>query len=245
MREEKGITLIALTVTIVVLLILAGISLSLVLGNEGILKRATNAVDKTEKARIKEEIELAILDIQAEEIAKGNKVTLETLANGQLQEKIEADSELEEDTIIGEYKGYEYQIDNNLEVTIEEVKGIMFRYELNTKEYTKEDIEVFIKTSSKNGNITNIQIPELQETDDFIENEKGEYKIKVTKNGKYKVIITDSTGAQKIRTINIKNIDKIKPTITMEISDIGAASFKIIANGADKDDETGERQIAE
>lgn len=39
-KKEKGITLVALVVTIVVLLILAGVSLSLVLGNQGIVTRA-------------------------------------------------------------------------------------------------------------------------------------------------------------------------------------------------------------
>ena len=42
-KQEKGITLIALVVTIVVLLILAGVSLSLVIGNDGIMKRAKEA----------------------------------------------------------------------------------------------------------------------------------------------------------------------------------------------------------
>ena len=45
-KEEKGITLVALVITIVVLLILAGISLNLVMGNEGILIRSKEAVDK-------------------------------------------------------------------------------------------------------------------------------------------------------------------------------------------------------
>lgn len=39
-KKEKGITLVALVVTIVVLLILAGVSLSLVLSNQGIVTKA-------------------------------------------------------------------------------------------------------------------------------------------------------------------------------------------------------------
>ena len=45
-RYEGGITLVALVVTIVILLILAGVSLNLVIGNEGILTRSKEAVDK-------------------------------------------------------------------------------------------------------------------------------------------------------------------------------------------------------
>lgn len=40
-KKERGITLVALVVTVVVLLILAGISISLVLGNNGIATKAT------------------------------------------------------------------------------------------------------------------------------------------------------------------------------------------------------------
>ena len=52
MEKEKnkmydgGITLIALVVTVVVLLILAGVSLNLVIGNEGILTRSKEAANK-------------------------------------------------------------------------------------------------------------------------------------------------------------------------------------------------------
>ena len=52
MKKEKnkkydgGITLVALVVTIVILLILAGVSLNLVIGNEGILTRSKEATNK-------------------------------------------------------------------------------------------------------------------------------------------------------------------------------------------------------
>ena len=43
MREEKGITLVALVVTIIVLLILAGVTISLALNSNGIIGRARSA----------------------------------------------------------------------------------------------------------------------------------------------------------------------------------------------------------
>ena len=52
LKGKKGITLIALVVTIVVLLILAGISLNLVLGQNGIISRTKEARDKTKQAQI-------------------------------------------------------------------------------------------------------------------------------------------------------------------------------------------------
>ena len=66
LKQSKGITLIALVVTIIVLLILAGVSLNLVSGSDGILGRATNAVNKTNEAKVAEEVELAMAQLQME-----------------------------------------------------------------------------------------------------------------------------------------------------------------------------------
>ena len=57
-KEEKGITLVALVVTIIVLLILAGIAISLTIGNNGLFSRAKNAVDVWNETSKKEENEI-------------------------------------------------------------------------------------------------------------------------------------------------------------------------------------------
>ena len=54
LKREKGITLIALVVTIVVLLILAGISISMLTGENGIVKRATESKLETRAATVEE-----------------------------------------------------------------------------------------------------------------------------------------------------------------------------------------------
>lgn len=55
-KEMKGITLVALVVTIVVLLILAGVSINTVLGEDGIIKKAKEArSNKTSKCRRRDE----------------------------------------------------------------------------------------------------------------------------------------------------------------------------------------------
>ncbi len=66
MEKNKGITLIALVVTIIVLLILAGVTLSFVAGENGILKRATEAVDINEKATAEEEANLVVVDLASQ-----------------------------------------------------------------------------------------------------------------------------------------------------------------------------------
>ena len=56
--KEKGITLIALVVTIVILLILAGVSIAMLTGDNGILSQAQNAKNKTEEAERNEKLDL-------------------------------------------------------------------------------------------------------------------------------------------------------------------------------------------
>lgn len=50
-KNSKGITLVALVVTIVVLLILAGVSINLVLGENGLITQAQEAKRKTAEAK--------------------------------------------------------------------------------------------------------------------------------------------------------------------------------------------------
>ena len=54
-RKEQGITLIALVITIIVLLILAGVSIAMLTGQNGILTQAQKTKEETEHARINEE----------------------------------------------------------------------------------------------------------------------------------------------------------------------------------------------
>ena len=62
---KKGITLIALVITIIVLLILAGVSISMLTGQNGILTQAQTAKEETEKASIIEQAKTDILGIQS------------------------------------------------------------------------------------------------------------------------------------------------------------------------------------
>ena len=80
-KEMKGITLVALVVTIVVLLILAGVSINAVVGDNGIIKKAQQSANLSKEAEAKEVINRAILEFS---LSKG----YETLKDF-LQTKIE------------------------------------------------------------------------------------------------------------------------------------------------------------
>ena len=72
LKKEKGITLIALVVTIIVLIILAGISISLVLGNNGIVEKAKQAKERTEQSKLNEEVGLNEAVKYVEDMESGN-----------------------------------------------------------------------------------------------------------------------------------------------------------------------------
>ena len=79
-KEMKGITLVALVITIVVLLILAGVSINTVLGDDGIIKKAKEAAAATKRASAEEEMNRLVLEYQL----ASNDETLESF----LQEKV-------------------------------------------------------------------------------------------------------------------------------------------------------------
>ena len=58
-RKENGVTLVALVITIIVLLILAGVTISMVLGNDGILTQASGATESYTLSDIKEKAAIA------------------------------------------------------------------------------------------------------------------------------------------------------------------------------------------
>ena len=80
-KRNKGITLIALVVTIVVLLILAAITITFVLGDNGILKTAEDAGYKTGRAEFIEKAKMEVTSKQIENLG--------SLTQGELTEILE------------------------------------------------------------------------------------------------------------------------------------------------------------
>ena len=99
-NQAKGITLIALVITIIVLLILAGVSLSLVMGEEGMIGRAISAKEVNENAEEKELVELAVSTAQID----GNGMITTTNLNNALQETFHNETETTEDGDEWEYE---------------------------------------------------------------------------------------------------------------------------------------------
>ena len=82
MKKNQGITLIALVVTIIVLIILAGVSISLVMGENGIITKAREAKEKNERAADKESISLAVVSSQMKDNSGSMVIVHDNLDKG-------------------------------------------------------------------------------------------------------------------------------------------------------------------
>ena len=78
-KNEKGITLVALVITIIVLLILAGVTLSMVMGDSGIFGKANSAKEKTQLSNAEETIKLAVLENKVKSVSGDAALTNEKL----------------------------------------------------------------------------------------------------------------------------------------------------------------------
>ena len=81
MRKQKGITLIALVVTVIVLIILAGISISIILGENGLVAKAKRAAVQTEEANANEEMAMYMASLRIDKDAGSGQRLAEYLSS--------------------------------------------------------------------------------------------------------------------------------------------------------------------
>ena len=118
--SNSAITLIALIITIIVLLILAGVTLNMVMGENGIFGKANNAKNKTEVAQYEEELRICVLELQTDAATNGTTFNMDTIKNKFVEKvkELENTTEIEfptgesETRLDGTYKGYEFYIDD-------------------------------------------------------------------------------------------------------------------------------------
>ena len=116
-KNTKGITLIALVVTIIVLIILAGVSISLVMGDNGIITMAQQSKENTELAQTEEEKQLSELVGVIEQETDGGysvekKVNAPRLTSGMTPIKFTEPTSTEKGTVVAtnseDAEWYEY-----------------------------------------------------------------------------------------------------------------------------------------
>ena len=126
-RKNKGITLIALVITIIVLLILAAISIATLTGNNGILTRAKDAKETNEYKAAEEKVKLSVMGAKSKDNGELKVTTLRTEVENSYSGTVEGNSFPVQVTI--DQKTFTINGDGNLtndqKKSLEEVKEII------------------------------------------------------------------------------------------------------------------------
>lgn len=138
-KRETGITLIALVITIVILLILAGITINAITGQDGLFTKAKTASSETEKSQATETMNLKITDIQISSYIDNQQLpSLQYLANKLCEDEdmeyvlleSKATSSLTPidttgyDSIFTKLKDYPYEFEINSSLQLASIDGI-------------------------------------------------------------------------------------------------------------------------
>lgn len=226
MKNQKGITLVALVITIVVLIILAGVAINFAMGDNGIITRALNAKEQYTQEEIKEKLSLKIADIQIEK--QGNAtlndldgLTIEgyNVTTGDIGRMV---------TVTKDSETYIFWVDSNLNIT--EFDGnISIENSNNSNTNSNTTIQDFTPTISNiNGTYFTIEANATSSVSTVVVYEffvNGEYKgLTLAKDSNtmditgleldteyevYVVALDDKGTIRKSTVVNQKTLDKL------------------------------------
>ena len=151
-KKESGITIIALIVTIVVLLILAGVSISLIIKRNGIISKAEVAKQETEIADEKEKINLSAVAAQAnneEAVIRRNDFDKELKKFFNEDYTLEPDSDAEEYEVTFKKSGRKYTIKSGItkEELNPELNDTNTTFSSSPSGWTNGNVIVSVKTT--------------------------------------------------------------------------------------------------
>ena len=213
---KNGITLIALVITIIVLLILVGVTIATLTGDNGILTKAQNAKEKNAQKTVEEQIKLAV---QASKINEGLVIDKDILEQELTNNGIEiTKSENDELPWTVKKDGYVYTISKNGEV--KEKEGIAI---------TTGDIEI-LKGSTK-GKKVSAQILS-GETGTIKWESTGNITISATEGNEITVNVNSNANAGDTATITARidgktYQDSINVKIVTQVTSVTAEKIEV------------------
>lgn len=218
MKKNAGITLIALIITIVILLILAGITITFMLGDNGILNKAILAGENYSEQAARERLEIALADLATDKATNSQYNETTFIDNNLMKENMLVEGD------IVTVDGWRFEIDRsvpkiaksigkleddlpiNNEITINAVAKIANDYVTSKIEveitYVGEIVSITIATEA-------ITIPTKID---------GKYVVEkqVDKNGSITIIAKDEKGGQQTAVVTINEITEDMDIYTKE-----------------------------
>ena len=223
-----GITLIALIITIIVLLIFAGVTLNLTIGSNGIFSKADSAKTKTTTKSCEEELKLSLIEYKTQNYdkeinIKGYKEWVEKEKNNLLYGhfvNINLDDENSPTIATVQYEGFEYTINSDFIVT--------FNKKLNNEEINRNisiDKEKEMVIAGNKTTLTAIVTPEDSNIEWLTENEN----IATVENG---IITGVAEGTTNIHA-KISGTDVLascEVTVKKSVAKIGDTYYESVTN---------------
>ncbi len=204
MNRQKGITLIALVITVIVMLILAGVAISMTIGENGIFRKASEAKEIHNEQVAREKLELVLDDLTLDKYRVNEYNSEQYIDDKMAAEEIVIVGNI---TIVDDWK---FEIDREQLIIVDKLGkgeengqiGITARGEVSS-DYVKATIQVEIayeRTISEiiiNGKRVEVPIPE-----------NGVYSVtqEVDENGNYSIVVKDEEGNYRIGNVRITEI---------------------------------------
>ena len=224
-------------------MILAGISIRAIVGDNGIIERAKKAGEAMERAAAQEELELIIVDLQTEKLEKGEELTARDIKEA-LENRLSGITVKETvgNHLYGEYKNFSFII-NDKEVTLNDKKlsgeAPILQF-VNLNEYgdssLKDEVELKVVGEIKGGTIEKIEVIETKNVE-FMEGDSrnSEYGInsvtrmyKISDNGIYHFMVTSSNGRMYAESVTINNATPLRKDLLTGIEEIKESGYKRI-----------------
>lgn len=226
-KKESGITVIVLVVTIVVLLILAGVSISLIIKRNGIISKAEVAKQETEIADEKEKINLSAVAAQAnneEAVIRRNDFDKELKKFFNEDYTLEPDSDAEEYEVTFKKSGRKYTIKSGItkEELNPELNDTNTTFSSSPSGWTNGNVIVSVKTT--------VQSYTLQTSKDGKNWDEASEQT-FTANGTMYVRLWDGKASVSEMTYKVANIDKSTPEVSATA--LNTNSIKISASDSE------------
>ena len=211
MKNKNGITLIALVITIVVLIILTGVTINLTLGENGIIKRAEEAKQKDAENSAREKLELVLVDANIEKQTNSNYNKEEFLT--QILE--DNNITVEGNTVI--VNNYVYTIDRENLVILESLGETIIKFTSTLQEYLgkntngKYEVSILLTVES-NINMQSVVIenPDGTTFEIIPEGTKVAKDLTAELDETYNITATTKDGKTETRTIIEKSEENIR-----------------------------------
>ena len=222
-KEMKGITLVALVVTIVVLLILAGVSINAVLGDNGIIKQSKLATEETSEKVAREEIKRIVTEYEL----TSRSQTLEEFLKTKIPDRIDSVINNGDGTLTVTKNGYAVTVNNKQNSSNGPGSGGSTGGETQTPEITIGEAKVVANSDGTGSAITDAASVYLGDTlyITFSHSITGgtttvdkTIPYAVTKNGTYKFTVTGTVnGTAYTKEVSVE-VNQFKHSILEDIN---------------------------